>query len=587
MAFDAQRGVSVMFNGSATWEWDGQTWAQRATTGPSARFQHTLAYDSLRHVTVLFGGGSGGNVQGDTWEWNGSAWSQRSTTGATARNGHAMVFDSQRGVSLVVGGAPISFSPNTLNNEAGWEWNGTAWSRRTYPDAPARFAHGMVYDSQRAATLIFGGYSGSAYLGDTWQWDGTGWSQRATTGPSARRYLAMCYDSARGVVVLFGGTSATSTLGDTWEWNGSSWTQRASSGPPARYGHALAYDSRRGVCVLFGGTSSGSNYFGDTWEWNGLAWTQRQVTGPSARYYTAMAYDSQRGVCVLVGGRSAASTYLGDTWEWDGTVWSLRSATGPEPRNATALAYDTAHGRTILFGGADAGSFSGRFLANLYLWDGTAWTLRFRDNLWGRHSTTLAYDSQRDTVVMFGGLSGTGSYAFGDTWEARLLPCLAPSIVTQPVSHTTCASGSATFTVQAHNAGAQHYEWQFQIPSGSWQALSGSPYSGLCTRIYAYPYGQPTSTVVVRPCSGSAGASQTFHIRCVVTDAGFCSSTSSNVVNYTVCPADVNCSGATDTQDILDFLDAWFAGSAAADINGGGLTVKDIFDFLRAWFAAC
>jgi hypothetical protein len=29
------------------------------------------------------------------------------------------------------------------------------------------------------------------------------------------------------------------------------------------------------------------------------------------------------------------------------------------------------------------------------------------------------------------------------------------------------------------------------------------------------------------------------------------------------------------------------AGSPAADMNGGGLSVQDIFDFLNAWFAGC
>jgi probable HAF family extracellular repeat protein len=53
------------------------------------------------------------------------------------------------------------------------------------------------------------------------------------------------------------------------------------------------------------------------------------------------------------------------------------------------------------------------------------------------------------------------------------------------------------------------------------------------------------------------------------------------------CPADFNHSGGLEIQDIFDFLNAWFAGSPAADINGGGLAVQDIFDFLNAWFAGC
>jgi hypothetical protein len=53
------------------------------------------------------------------------------------------------------------------------------------------------------------------------------------------------------------------------------------------------------------------------------------------------------------------------------------------------------------------------------------------------------------------------------------------------------------------------------------------------------------------------------------------------------CKADFNQSGAISVQDIFDFLNAWFAGSPTADIDGGGLAVSDIFAFLNAWFAGC
>src|SRR6185295_16234717 len=64
MAFDSQRGVSVLFGGSPnpsgsapilrdTWELRGETWALRASAGPSARYDAGMAYDPVRHVTVL------------------------------------------------------------------------------------------------------------------------------------------------------------------------------------------------------------------------------------------------------------------------------------------------------------------------------------------------------------------------------------------------------------------------------------------------------------------------------------------------------------------------------------------------------
>src|SRR5215831_19823829 len=71
-------------------------WMQMATTGPAARGSHAMAYDSQRGATVLFGGVAGiFTISGDTWEWNGSSWTQMATTGPAARTQHAMAFDSQ------------------------------------------------------------------------------------------------------------------------------------------------------------------------------------------------------------------------------------------------------------------------------------------------------------------------------------------------------------------------------------------------------------------------------------------------------------------------------------------------------------
>lgn len=49
-------------------------------------------------------------------------------------------------------------------------------------------------------------------------------------------------------------------------------------------------------------------------------------------------------------------------------------------------------------------------------------------------------------------------------------------------------------------------------------------------------------------------------------------------------PGDFNRDAAVDSQDIFDFLAAWFDSSPAADLNGSAACdVGDIFDFLRVW----
>src|SRR5262245_50153857 len=104
MAYDSARHVVVMFGGSAsspgnyTWEYDGTTWQVRATTGPPWRRDAAMAYDRSRGHVVLFGGWDDrwglGTFYGDTWEWDGNQWTQRTVTGPPPAWGPAMTYDT-------------------------------------------------------------------------------------------------------------------------------------------------------------------------------------------------------------------------------------------------------------------------------------------------------------------------------------------------------------------------------------------------------------------------------------------------------------------------------------------------------------
>ncbi|MEK6799869.1 MAG: kelch repeat-containing protein [Planctomycetota bacterium] len=283
MAYDSIRNRTVLFGGNDgpqnladTWEWDGSGWTQRGTTGPSPRSLGSMAYDSGRGVTVLFGGYTGlPNVFGDTWEWDGNTWRSRQLadpTGITAptpRRGNAMAYDSARGATVLFGGSDIQGGVETLRDDT-WEWDGAMWNRRFPPTSPsARGGHAMAYDSARDRIVLFGGYGGipGVRLEDTWEWDGAArtWSQRGVTGPSQRNEHIMAYDSGRSVTVLVGGHGETITYGDTWEWNGNSWAFRSNAGLSPHSGAGMAYVSARNTTVLFGGFDG--SYFGETWEY--------------------------------------------------------------------------------------------------------------------------------------------------------------------------------------------------------------------------------------------------------------------------------------------------------------------------------
>ncbi len=89
-------------------------------------------------------------------------------------------------------------------------------------------------------------------------------------------------------------------------------------------------------------------------------------------------------------------------------------------------------------------------------------------------------------------------------------------------------------------------------------------------------------------CSVSTPAACTGTYTAFVSVGSACNASGPGGSNTTpCCKADFNHTSGIAVQDIFDFLNAWFASSAAADFNGGGLDVQDIFDFINAWLAGC
>ena len=208
--------------------------APQFVPGPSARYAHSMAYDSARQVVVLFGGDgdetSPGGALGDTWEWDGASWEQQSPPSSPSpRYAGAMVYDNVRGVCVFFGGTQ---TPTSILAET-WEFDGVNWTQANPVVSPSpRRHHNMAFDSLRQRVVLFGGWSGSGNLGDTWEWDGVTWVQRTTpSAPSPRCYAGMCYDASRAELLLFGGGSGQngSAYGDTWVFNGSAWRRQATT----------------------------------------------------------------------------------------------------------------------------------------------------------------------------------------------------------------------------------------------------------------------------------------------------------------------------------------------------------------------
>src|ERR1700733_1449233 len=162
-------------------------WTQQfPQTSPPARIEQAMAYDAAQGQVVLFGGevssfNSSGSITttslGDTWLWDGANWTQTALqTGPPARENHAMAYDSTHGQVVLFGGGHTYgdlTNENILNDT--WVWDGTNWTQK-FPQTspPARELFAMAYDSAHGQVVLFGGTEETddfTGLNDTWVWD--------------------------------------------------------------------------------------------------------------------------------------------------------------------------------------------------------------------------------------------------------------------------------------------------------------------------------------------------------------------------------------------------------------------------------
>jgi hypothetical protein len=263
-------------------------------------------------------------------------------------------------------------------------------------------------------------------------------------------------------------------------------------------------------------------------------------------------------------------------------VWS-RLATGMN-RHVSALA--VLPGGDLIAGGcfSTAGGMAANGIARYHTSTGV-WSAF--DSGMNHCVESLAFLPGGDVVV--GGRFTTAGGVYSGRFARYASAIPIPTILQQPSPQTACPAGAPALSVAATGPGPCTYQWQIQAAPNTWTTLGNDPFPLPCgggAFAYATPLNSPTVTIGIHPCPGSPTAPQHFQVRAIVTNA--CASVTSNEATYTICPADINCSGSLSVQDIFDFLAAYFSGQPSGDFNQSGTTsVQDIFDFLAAYFAGC
>jgi hypothetical protein len=286
-----------------------------------------------------------------------------------ARVGHSMVYDEARRQMLLFAGTGPEGDAEVADRGSLWAWTGGAWTRLSTTGPRARHGASLVYDANRQRVVMYGGRSGAwpneALLTDTWEWDGHAWTKVADTGPPARVHQSMAFDRARRVTVLYGGfdISTQKELRDIWEWNGNAWAA-APAGVSSGVAAGVAYDERTSALHLL--TRDGAGYFMDTW--NGSALVRRAAPVPSC-VSSPVSLSQSRGGLLSAAYCAAASAM--QTWRLEGERWVQMPGAQPDgPRINAAMAYDRDRDRVVLFGGEGlaGGSFS-----DTWEWDGANW----------------------------------------------------------------------------------------------------------------------------------------------------------------------------------------------------------------------
>jgi hypothetical protein len=212
MSYDSRRKRVVLVGGTQsakTWEWDGTTWHVAATEGPGARYEPSMAYDSVHDRTILFGGvitdSSKPVIPNDTWQWDGKTWS-RLDTDVTPRSSGGMAFDAKRKKIVLFSG-----------DQETWEWDGNRWHRVASIGPTSRLGYAMAYSPEHEAVILYGGFRGNeSPLNDTWQWNGTNWEKMIIPGPSRRMssdHPCLAYDEISKMIILFNQSHRNETWG--------------------------------------------------------------------------------------------------------------------------------------------------------------------------------------------------------------------------------------------------------------------------------------------------------------------------------------------------------------------------------------
>lgn len=443
--------------------------------GPGSRDGGMLAYDTDRDVLVYTGLWTDNNwdVYGDsqdTWELHGDRWIYRGAdqSAFTFRGYGAFCYDEARGNCVWFGG-----SQQLADRTETFIWDGNNWTQQSpsvFPPGGWLCTQQMAYDSSREVCVLVSG-------NETWEWNGTDWAQVTTTlQPPANTTGVLVYDHYRQVSVLCtSGTNSTIFM----DFDGNDWTNSNSfSAMPARSQPTMFYDENQHHCIVFGGIVEWSENLNDTWSYDGETLTELTPahTPPAGAYHSV--YRRRTGEGILTQGHRYVfhehypyhMEILNETWIWNGNDWVPQNPTiYPPGRFNSAMAWDSMRQSLVVFGGQTCsfglfnGAYSDTWEHSVNGWTEVATTTHPPINESRYSDADMIYDPSSTSCLLVTGTDPIETWSYnGSDWNQ-----LSVSSITGDISPVICLNTDTqtVWMVAADNT----FTWD----GTTWQPVAG------------------------------------------------------------------------------------------------------------------
>jgi N-acetylneuraminic acid mutarotase len=494
---------------------------------------------------IIWGGYISGTqitYYGDGMRYNlsSNSWDYIATLNAPSpRTGHTAIWTSS--YMIIWGGYNET---GYLNSGALYNPTNNTWVSVTLTGAPeSRANHTAIWDGTRM--IVWGGTGIAERLNTGGRYTPLGsWSTTDTLSPycpSAREGHSAVWDNANFTMLIWGGFTGSAYLNSGARYNPSdnTWTRIFANIPASRTGHTNIWSGTQ--MLLFGGTNPSANVFypvvtgatissGDGRYNPPLPldspndyWASFPVVDlPSARaYHTAVWTDNQM---LIWGGRYGSSTYLntGSRYSSGTNSWAVLPTTNAPISREGHTAVWTGQ-EMLVWGGYNGLNYlntGARYNLSLDTWTtlpppATALPVSrvYATMVFTSITPTVINPAVRPQVIIWGGWSGSLAFKNGvrydpvnNNWRS-LTEFSAPSL---RYRHTAVWTDPITTTQQRRmliwggydgsqyvNTGSAYYP--SDVDGGSWATLTSPPLSGRAwhSAVWAYDESSDTNEILV------------------------------------------------------------------------------------------